>query len=88
MTVLSLCAQYTLTGLLPFTQYLVSIQALNPKGAGPSATVVVMTDEGGQSPPTQILNIEEIQGPSSRPLSPTDFYMSCVAFFQYLLQSR
>jgi hypothetical protein len=56
MTVLSLCAQYTLIGLLPFTQYLVSIQALNPKGAGPSATVVVMTDEGGQSPapPTNI----------------------------------
>jgi hypothetical protein len=40
--------QYTLSGLQPFTQYLVSIQVLNPKGAGPSATVVVMTDEGGQ----------------------------------------
>ena len=50
MTIPRPCAQFTLNGLLPFTQYLVSIQALNPKGAGPSATVVVMTDEGGQSP--------------------------------------
>ncbi len=71
MTVLSLCAQYTLIGLLPFTQYLVSIQALNPKGAGPSATVVVMTDEGGQSVNThKILNMEKNTGsiqPSSVP---------------------
>jgi hypothetical protein len=35
-------------GLNPFTRYFVSVQVVNPEGAGPSATCVVGTDEGGE----------------------------------------
>lgn len=31
-----------------YTQYLVSLQVFNPEGPGPSTTVLVMTDEGGE----------------------------------------
>lgn len=31
-----------------YTQYLISIQVFNPEGFGPSSTVAVMTDEGGE----------------------------------------
>lgn len=40
--------KYTITRLRTFTQYLISIQVYNPEGLGPSTTVVVMTDEGGE----------------------------------------
>ncbi|KAF2362294.1 Fibronectin type III, partial [Trinorchestia longiramus] len=33
-------------GLKTYTQYLVSLRVFNPTGAGPNATVAVMTDEG------------------------------------------
>ena len=36
-------------GLEIYTQYLVSVQVVNPEGLGPASTVVVMTDEGGGS---------------------------------------
>lgn len=39
--------KYTIQGLAIFTQYLVSLQVYNPEGLGPTTTVVVMTDEGG-----------------------------------------
>jgi hypothetical protein len=35
-------------GLKTFTQYLVSLRVFNPTGAGPNATVAVMTDEGSE----------------------------------------
>ena len=41
--------EYILRDLTPYTQYLFSIRVLNPQGVGPLSTVVVMTDEGGQS---------------------------------------
>ena len=44
---LLLFQSYTLTGLNTYTQYLVSLKAYNPAGAGPETIVVVMTDEGG-----------------------------------------
>lgn len=40
--------QYTIQKLEIFTQYLVSLQVFNPEGLGPTTTVVVMTDEGGE----------------------------------------
>ena len=42
-----LISRYTIQKLEIFTQYLVSLQVYNPEGLGPSTTVVVMTDEGG-----------------------------------------
>ena len=42
-----LVSRYTIQKLEIFTQYLVSLQVYNPEGLGPSTTVVVMTDEGG-----------------------------------------
>lgn len=42
-----LISRYTIQRLEIFTQYLVSLQVYNPEGLGPSTTVVVMTDEGG-----------------------------------------
>ena len=39
--------KYTIQRLQIFTQYLVSVQVINPEGLGPATTVVVMTDEGG-----------------------------------------
>ena len=39
---------YTIQDLEAFTQYLVSLQIVNPAGLGPPTTVVVMTDEGGK----------------------------------------
>ena len=41
--------EYILRDLTPYTQYLFSIRVLNPQGVGPLSTVVVMTDDGGQS---------------------------------------
>ncbi|CAG7824942.1 unnamed protein product, partial [Allacma fusca] len=38
---------YTIDNLMTFTQYLVSLQVFNPEGLGPSTTVAVITDEGG-----------------------------------------
>lgn len=43
-----LVTRYTIQKLTIFTQYLVSLQVYNPEGLGPSTTVVVMTDEGGE----------------------------------------
>ena len=40
--------RHVISGLATYTQYLVSLQVINPKGAGPSSTVVVMTNEGGK----------------------------------------
>ena len=40
--------KFTIQKLDIFTQYLVSLQVVNPEGLGPSTTVVVMTDEGGK----------------------------------------
>lgn len=40
--------QFTIQDLTPFTQYLVSLQVINPAGLGPPTKVVVMTDEGGK----------------------------------------
>ncbi len=40
--------RHTIQKLDIFTQYLVSLQVYNPEGLGPSTTVVVMTDEGGE----------------------------------------
>ena len=45
---LSAFQSHTITGLRPFTQYLVSLQVENPAGRGPSTTVVVTTEEGGE----------------------------------------
>ena len=39
---------HIITGLKTYTQYLVSIQVINPEGLGPASTVVVMTEEGGK----------------------------------------
>jgi len=49
---------HVITGLETYTQYLVSIQVINPEGLGPASTVVVMTEEGVPSHP---LNITELQ---------------------------
>ena len=35
--------------LTTYTQYLVSLQVINPEGLGPASTVVIMTDEGGRN---------------------------------------
>ena len=40
--------QFTILDLSPFTQYLASLQVVNPAGLGPPTKVVVMTDEGGK----------------------------------------
>ena len=40
-------SEYTIKNLSVFTQYLVSLEVVNPEGYGPATTVVVMTDEGG-----------------------------------------
>jgi receptor-type tyrosine-protein phosphatase gamma len=39
--------EFILRDLNIFTQYSISLQVLNPEGAGPATKVVVMTDEGG-----------------------------------------
>lgn len=49
--------KHIISGLNTYTQYLVSMQVINPKGLGPSSTVVVMTDEGVPSNPQNITNI-------------------------------
>jgi len=49
---------HVITGLETYTQYLVSLQVINPEGLGPASTVVVMTDEGVPSGP---MNITELQ---------------------------
>ncbi|KAF4530588.1 hypothetical protein B566_EDAN006794 [Ephemera danica] len=40
---------HTIQNLKTYAQYLVSLQVFNPAGTGPSTTVLVMTDEGGES---------------------------------------
>ena len=42
------CFRHVISELKTYTQYLVSLQVINPKGAGPGSTVVVMTNEGGK----------------------------------------
>jgi len=49
--------RHIISGLNTYTQYLVSLQVINPKGLGPSSTVVVMTDEGVPSNPQNITSI-------------------------------
>lgn len=39
---------HEVNNLETFTQYLVSVQVFNPEGLGPSSTVLIMTDEGGE----------------------------------------
>ncbi|XP_042210925.1 uncharacterized protein LOC121858518 [Homarus americanus] len=39
---------HVVQGLRTYTQYLVSLQVFNPEGDGPTSTVAVMTDEGGE----------------------------------------
>ena len=41
-------SEFELSGLRPFTRYLVSVQIINPEGIGPANTVEVSTDEGGE----------------------------------------
>ncbi|XP_043212409.1 tyrosine-protein phosphatase 99A-like isoform X1 [Amphibalanus amphitrite] len=52
---------HTITGLRPYTQYIISIQVENPAGLGPSSTVVVTTDEGVPEAPrnVSILNVTD-----------------------------
>ena len=45
---ISFFSRHIIDSLSTYTQYLVSLQVINPKGAGPSSTVVVMTNEGGK----------------------------------------
>ncbi|XP_037087916.1 tyrosine-protein phosphatase 99A-like [Pollicipes pollicipes] len=45
---------HTISGLRPYTQYIISIQVENPAGLGPSSTVVVTTDEGVPEAPRQV----------------------------------
>jgi hypothetical protein len=45
---LMLVQSHEITNLETFTQYLVSLQVFNPEGLGPSSTVLIMTDEGGE----------------------------------------
>jgi hypothetical protein len=48
LVVLSFQSQsHAIQGLQTFTQYMISLQVFNPEGLGPSSTVIVMTDEGG-----------------------------------------
>eukprot|EP00090_Calanus_glacialis_P013507 TRINITY_DN22191_c0_g1_i1.p1 TRINITY_DN22191_c0_g1~~TRINITY_DN22191_c0_g1_i1.p1 ORF type:complete len:1215 (-),score=130.86 TRINITY_DN22191_c0_g1_i1:761-4405(-) len=47
-------SQYTIKNLSVFTQYLVSLEVVNPEGYGPATTVVVMTDEGVPSAPLNV----------------------------------
>lgn len=44
----SFSQSHEITNLETFTQYLVSVQVFNPEGLGPSSTVLIMTDEGGE----------------------------------------
>ena len=46
--------EFTIKKLSVFTQYLVSLQVVNPEGVGPATTVVVMTDEGVPSAPLNV----------------------------------
>ena len=45
---LALLQGFTIRNLIPYTQYLVSLEVFNPEGVGPPTTVMVMTDEGGE----------------------------------------
>ena len=47
-------SEFTIKKLNVFTQYLVSLQVVNPEGAGPATTVVVMTDEGVPTAPRNV----------------------------------
>ena len=47
-------SEFTIKNLSVFTQYLVSLQVMNPEGVGPPTTVVVMTDEGVPSAPLNV----------------------------------
>eukprot|EP00094_Tigriopus_californicus_P012020 TCALIF_11614-PA protein Name:"Similar to Ptp99A Tyrosine-protein phosphatase 99A (Drosophila melanogaster)" AED:0.07 eAED:0.07 QI:0/0.7/0.45/0.81/1/1/11/539/1209 len=57
--------KHTIQKLAIFTQYLVSLQVLNPEGLGPSTTVVVMTDEGVPSMPLNV-SMDEVTNSSLR----------------------
>jgi len=48
---------HLLQGLQTFTQYMISLQVFNPEGLGPSATAIVMTDEGGKRPFDRIFSL-------------------------------
>ncbi|CAG0920596.1 unnamed protein product [Notodromas monacha] len=50
---------FTIRNLLPYTQYLVSLEVFNPEGVGPPTTVMVMTDEGVPSKPRNVLVVKE-----------------------------
>ncbi|CAG0901062.1 unnamed protein product [Darwinula stevensoni] len=50
--------EHVLSGLRPFTQYMVSLQVFNPAGKGPAASVIVMTDEGVPGPPVDLSVLE------------------------------
>ena len=39
--------EYILRDLVTYTEYTLALQVINPEGEGPAATVIVMTDEGG-----------------------------------------
>ncbi|KAK8381218.1 hypothetical protein O3P69_008230 [Scylla paramamosain] len=45
---------HKVTNLRTYTQYLVSLQVINPEGLGPTSTVAVMTDEGVPGPPENL----------------------------------
>ena len=38
---------HTIDKLEPYTEYLISLEVVNPEGNGPATTLTVMTDEGG-----------------------------------------
>ncbi|MPC37097.1 hypothetical protein E2C01_030571 [Portunus trituberculatus] len=46
LTLLLVFQSHKVTNLRTYTQYLVSLQVINPEGLGPTSTVAVMTDEG------------------------------------------
>ncbi|XP_054161930.1 tyrosine-protein phosphatase 99A-like isoform X2 [Oppia nitens] len=45
---------YTIRGLEPFTDYMISVQIFNPAGDGPATAVTAITDEGISSPPRNV----------------------------------
>ena len=48
---------YTISNLAPYTEYLVSLEIVNPEGTGPATTVKVSTDEGGMCNPSLFFNL-------------------------------
>ncbi|KAK6620170.1 hypothetical protein RUM44_006571 [Polyplax serrata] len=66
---------HTIQNLETFTQYLVSVQVFNPEGPGPNATVLVMTDEGG--------NIFKMDGGIGESLSSLKITLQRLTTFDY-----